>query len=265
MGRGDILDIIASKDNPRIRDCVRLSSQKKARVRAGLFVLEGVKLLEEAVRSGIEIESVYITRDCLDSGKSQLAVLEELSGKTFLVTDAAASRLFQSKTPQGVCAVCRIPEHCPDFDKKGRYLGLWELQDPGNVGTMIRTADALGFDGVILSEGCCDLYNLKTVRAAMGSLFRMPLLVTDMQNFIRQHQKDLTFYASVVDADAPGITGIRFPAGSVMMIGNEGNGLSAEQVALCGNRVTIPMTGRAESFNAAMAATILMWEMSRQP
>ena len=98
----------------------------------------------------------------------------------------------------------------------------------------------------------------------MGSLFRIPLLVTDMKTFIREHNDRLTFFASVVDADAPAITGTEFPAGSVMMIGNEGNGLSAEQVALCGQRVTIPMTGRAESFNAAMAATILMWEMTRR-
>ena len=258
------MDIITSKDNPRIRECIRLATQKKARISSGLFVLEGVKLLEEAVLSGIDIESVYITRECLESGKSQLAVLEQLDEKKFLVTGAAASRLFQSKTPQGVCAVCRIPKRTPDFEKMGRYLALWDLQDPGNVGTMIRTADALGFDGVILSEECCDLYNLKTVRAAMGSLFRIPLLVTDMKTFIREHNDRLTFFASVVDADAPVITGTEFPAGSIMMIGNEGNGLSAEQVALCGQQVTIPMTGRAESFNAAMAATILMWEMTRR-
>ena len=258
------MDIITSKDNPRIRECIRLATQKKARTGSGLFVLEGVKLLEEAVLSGIDIESVYITRECLESGKSELAVLEQLDGKIFLVAEAAAARLFQSKTPQGVCAVCRISQREPDFDKMGRYLALWDVQDPGNVGTMIRTADALGFDGVILSEGCCDLYNLKTLRAAMGSIFRMPLLVTDMQSFVRQNDNRLTFFASVVDADAPGITGIEFPTGSVMMIGNEGNGLSAEQVAVCGHRVTIPMTGRAESFNAAMAATILMWEMSRR-
>ena len=260
-----MVNSITSRDNPRIREYVQLSLQKKARTRAGRFVLEGVKLLEEACFSGIEIESVYITPECLESGKSQLAVLKQLDEKVFLVTGAAASRLFQSKTPQGVCAVCRIPEHRPDFVKMGRYLGLWDLQDPGNVGTMIRTADALGFDGVILSRDCCDLYNLKTVRAAMGALFRMPVLVTDMQAFVTEYRDKLTFYASVVDADAPGITSIQFPVGSVMMIGNEGNGRSAEQVALCGNRVTIPMTGRAESFNAAMAATILMWEMSRQP
>ncbi len=229
-----------------------------------MFVLEGVKLLEEAVLSRIDIESVYITRECLESGKSELAVLEQLDRKVIEVAEAAAARLFQAKTPQGVCAVCHIPQREPDFGKKGRYLALWDVQNPGNVGTMIRTADALGFDGVILSEGCCDLYNLKTLRAAMGSIFRMPLLVTDMESFVRQNDNRLTFFASVVDADAPGITATEFPEGSVMMIGNEGNGLSDEQVSVCGNRVTIPMTGRAESFNAAMAATILMWEMSRK-
>lgn len=259
-----VLETIASKDNPRIREYAKLSSQKKARAASGCFVLEGVKLLEEAVRSHVEVESVFITQHCLDSGKKQLAVLAGLEDRTFLISGAAEQRLSQSQSPQGVYAVCKIPDNTPAFHGKGRFLGLWDIQDPGNVGTMIRTADALGFDGVVLSRGCCDLYNLKTIRAAMGSLFRMPLLQTDMAAFLEQQRGNLRSFASVVDKDAPKLTDIHFPDRSIILIGNEGNGLSAEQVALCDERLTIPMQGNAESFNAAMAATILMWEMCKE-
>ncbi len=258
------METIASKDNSRIKSYVKLASQKKERTSKGQFVLEGVKLLEEAVQSNIEIESVYITAGCLESGRNQLNVLSGLEDRLFLVTGNAEARLFQSQTPQGVGAVCKIPSHEPVFNRNGKYLGLWDIQDPGNVGTMIRTAEALGFDGVVVSKGSCDLFSLKTVRAAMGALFRMPLIQTDMEAFLTEYKGRLCSFASVVDSSAPLLTETDFPGGSLMLIGNEGNGLSEKQVSLCDRRVTIPMKGRTESFNAAMAATILMWEMSRR-
>lgn len=258
------MEMIISKDNPRVREYAKLSSQKKARSASGLFVLEGVKLLEEAFLSDIQIESIFITQQCLDSGRKQLDVLSKLEDRVFLISGAAEQRMSQSQSPQGVYAVCKIPDKRPIFTGTGKYLGLWDVQDPGNVGTMIRTADALGFDGVVLSHGCCDLYNLKTIRAAMGALFRMSLLQTNMAAFLEQQRGSLHSFASVVDKTAPKLTDICFPDGSIILIGNEGNGLSSEQVALCDEQLTIPMTGNAESFNAAMAATILMWEMSRK-
>ena len=254
------MEEIRSKDNPRVQLYTRLAAQKKARAAEGKFVLEGFKLLEEAVLSGIQVESVYLTRESLQSGREELKVLDGIS-QTFLVSDGAAARLAQTRSPQGVYAICRIPEASFTLRPDGRYIGLWGLQDPGNVGTIIRTADALGMDGVVLSEGSCDLYSLKVLRAAMGSVFRMPLLVTPMEAFLQT--TPLVSYASVVDGEAPSLLDTHFPPGCILLIGNEGNGLSLQQVASCAHRVTIPMRGRAESFNAAMAATIFIWELSR--
>ena len=124
------MERIASKDNPRIREYAKLSAQKKARTASGLFVIEGVKLLEEAVRCGIEIREVFVTEDCLNSGKKQLAALDTLSDRTFLISGAAEDRLAQSQSPQGVYAVCKMPEKEPVFTGEGRYLGLWDVQDP---------------------------------------------------------------------------------------------------------------------------------------
>ena len=166
-------------------------------------------------------------------------------------------------------AICRSyfwkkldkPENLAKIDCNGSYVALWDLQDPGNVGTILRGADAMGLSGVILSESCCDLYNLKTIRAAMGSLFRIPVMRVDLAAFLKE--SGLRSYAAVVDADARPVGTADFK-GAVAVIGNEGNGLSKEQAFLCSERITIPMAGNAESLNAAMAATILMWEMARR-
>ena len=260
-GKGDgRMEEIRSKDNPRVQLYMKLASQKKARAQEGKFVLEGFKLLQEAVLSGIEVEAAYLTRESLESGREELAALSGVR-QAFLVSGAAAGRLAQSRSPQGVYAVCKIPENRFVVNPAGKYIGLWGLQDPGNVGTVIRTADALGMDGAVLSEGSCDLFGLKVLRAAMGSAFRLPVLVTPMEAFLRE--SGLMSFASVVDTSAPSILSTCFPPGCILLIGNEGNGLSDEQVSKCTHRVTIPMKGRAESFNAAMAATIFIWEMAR--
>ncbi len=258
-GREKPMEELRSKDNPRIQRYIKLASRRKEREAAGCFVIEGFKLLEEAVLSGIEVESAYLTPESLESARPELRVLEKVPA-VFRISGAAAGRLSQSRTPQGVYAVCRIPAGRLAVKPDGKYIGLWGLQDPGNVGTILRTADALGLDGAVLSEGSCDLYSLKVLRAAMGAVFRLPVLVARMEEFLPA--SGLESYASVVDASAPPVTDTRFPPGCILLIGNEGNGLSAEQVSCCAHRVTIPMKGRAESFNAAMAATIFMWEMA---
>lgn len=258
------MEEIVSKDNSRIRAYHKLASSKKERQQQGAFVIEGDKLLGEALRCGLNIRWVFVTREWLDaSGQALLGQLG--STPVFLVEGAARQRLSQFPSPQGVWAVCSMLDNPVNPDKmnsNGALLGLWDLQDPGNVGTMIRTADAMGLDGVVLSRECCDLYNMKTLRAAMGSLFRMPVLVTDMEAFLDRWRGQITSYAAVVGEATP-LTGVTFPGRSIVLIGNEGNGLSAHQAACCDSRITIPMTGRAESLNAAMAATILMWELSK--
>lgn len=254
------MERIQSKENGRIKEYGKLASSRKYREETGCFVLEGEKLFKEALRSGVAVEQVFVTPAYRN------AHLEtDFSGlSAFEVEGAAEERLSQSKTPQGLYAVCKKldkPENLAKIDCNGSYVALWDLQDPGNVGTILRGADAMGLSGVILSESCCDLYNLKTIRAAMGSLFRIPVMRVDLAAFLKE--SGLRSYAAVVDADARPVGTADFK-GAVAVIGNEGNGLSKEQVSLCSERITIPMAGNAESLNAAMAATILMWEMARR-
>ena len=219
------MEEIRSKDNPRVQLYMKLASQKKARAQEGKFVLEGFKLLQEAVLSGIEVEAAYLTRESLESGREELAALSGVR-QAFLVSGAAAGRLPSPGPPRGSTPSAN-PGKPFAVNPAGKYIGLWGLQDPGNVGTVIRTADALGMDGVVLSEGSCDLYSLKVLRAAMGSAFRLPVLVTPMEAFLRE--SGLTSFASVVDPSAPSILDTRFPPGCILLIGNEGNGLSTSR------------------------------------
>ncbi|MBR6790611.1 MAG: RNA methyltransferase [Oscillospiraceae bacterium] len=256
------MEKITSKDNPKVREYAKLGSLRKYRQEKNAFVIEGGKLLEEALRSGIEVLSVYVTDRWLEGEWARL--IDGLEEKTTWISDAVEQKIRQSQTPQGVYAVCRMLDNPVNPDKmemNGTLLGLWNLQDPGNVGTMIRAADAMGVDGVVLSRDCCDLYNLKTLRAAMGSLFRMPVLVTDMAGFLEKYRGEVTGFAAVVTGGED-LTEVDFPGKSMIVIGNEGNGLSPEQAEACDRKVTIPMRGNAESLNAAMAATILLWEMA---
>ena len=182
----------------------------------------------------------------------------------YQISEAVEKKIASSLTPQGIYAICKKLDKPLKLDKienNGCFVALWNLQDPGNVGTIFRVADAMGLSGVILSENCCDVYNMKTIRSAMGSLFRMPFLITGMSEFLAERK--LTSYAAVVDSDAEKLSDIKFENNSVVVIGNEGNGLSSEQVQSCDRRITIPMKGSAESLNAAMAATILIWEMAK--
>ena len=258
------MEKVFSKDNSRVKEYGKLASDRKYRQQKNAFVLEGYKLLEEALRCGILPEEVFVTERFLATKEAVVTKLESLSVPVLLLSGDAEKKLSQSVSPQGVYAVCRKIDRPIDLDaidKNSRLIALWDLQDPGNVGTIIRTADAMGIDGVLLSESCCDLYNLKTIRAAMGSLFRIPVSVVEMSSFLQSIKGKVTSYAAVLDEKAEVFSG--FSEGAVVVIGNEGNGLSESQADHCDKKTMIPMTGNTESMNAAMAATVFLWEMAK--
>jgi TrmH family RNA methyltransferase len=185
------------------------------------------------------------------------------------ISEELARYIGDTASPQGIFSVCKMLDNCCTFDtisKNKKYLALEDMQDPTNLGTVIRTAEALGLDGLLLSAGCCDLYNPKVLRGSMGGVFRLPVyMVGDMEKTIiaLQNEHELCCYACVVDTDATPLHQINFTSGSVCVIGNEGNGLRDHTIDACSHRLTIRMPGRAESLNASMAAGIVMWEMVR--
>lgn len=242
-----------------------------------MAVLEGARICSDALaecsRGNIGICSVFATETALERYErfADRGLFEsDRDGKFCIITEQIAEKLSDTKNPQGVFAVVKMWEKklSPELlNAKGRYAVLDNLQDPGNLGTIIRTADALGFDGAVLVNNCCELYNPKVLRSTMGSVFRLPVFTADsLEKAVECFSKagGIKSYAAVVDADAKTVGDFKFQGGCAVVIGNEGSGLTDEDAALCTERITIRMTGNAESLNAASAAAILLWEMSKR-
>ena len=257
-------NIIISKDNPVLKLYRRLSSSKKERARYGLFVLEGFRIVRDAVRENAALHSLRLTEQA--AGRfSELTEDHRGDARRIIISDELGRRISSTQTPQGVFAICHIPrDRTVIFGDNGRYIALCGLQDPGNLGMIIRTADALGIDGALLC-GCCDLYSPKTIRSTMGSVFRMRISLTDSEEdlFGLLSSNGVETSAAVIDKDAEEISSCGFSGRQAVLIGNEGSGLSSETAARCTRRVTIPMNGTIDSLNAAMAAGILMWELRK--
>ena len=170
-------NIITSKDNPVIKLYQKLSSSKKERLQYGLFVLEGLRIVEDALREQSGISHLILTKQAYERYGSQLFQADLSEARTIVISNELGNRIASTDTTQGVFAICPIPQkRRMEIVPGGRYIVLFGLQDPGNVGMIIRTADALGLDGAILS-GSCELYSPKVVRSTMGSIFRVKTMI----------------------------------------------------------------------------------------
>ena len=245
---------ITSLKNPKILAWKALKD-RKGRKESSCFLVEGRKMVEEALASAFPVEAVLADVDRVDAF--------ELPAGIPLVTMPAhvLAAVCDTKTPQGVAAVVRMVQ-CPA--PGSRLVALDGVQDPGNVGTILRTADAAGFDGVLLSQQCADVFSPKVLRATMGSIFRMAIRVTDdLPGELTALREDgFSVLSSQLDG-APFYH--REPVGErfALVIGSEGNGVTDEVKAVATHRVRLPMRGGAESLNAAVAAGIMMYELTR--
>ncbi len=253
---------ITSRDNRTVKDTVRLISSAKARREEGLFVAEGLRLCEDAMLSGLRFLHLFVSDSALKRQSDAVVSLEKNADKVYYVSDSLYASMSDTLTPQGVMAVIAKPELEIRLDKNGKYIALECVQDPANLGAVSRSAEAFGLSGLVLSADCCDAFSPKALRASMGALFRIPVIITnDIIGLF--NEADISTFACVVDSSAKPISSVEFPSGSAAIIGNEGNGLRAETIEAASERITIPMSGRAESLNAAVAAAITIWEMQR--
>ena len=239
---------IQSEKNKIIKEINSLK-QKKNRDKLGLYVLEGERLVSEAINSAVYIVTA-------ESYKGSIV-------SDYQVSDALYSKISDTVSPQGILAVCKIEEPNLNLDKKNPlYILLENIQDPGNMGTIIRTADAAGADAVFLSKGCVDIYNPKVVRSTMGSIFHLPIYRNIVLTELIKSINITTVAAHLKGDKTPYDMDMR--NGIAILIGNEGNGLTDELSQLCDNLVKIPMKGKAESMNAGVAAAIMIYEAVRQ-
>ncbi|MCI5573387.1 MAG: RNA methyltransferase [Faecalibacterium prausnitzii] len=254
---------ITSRENAKIKYACRLASSAAFRRSEGRFFAEGRKLCPELAR-GAQLETLFYTQTAMD----RCPELADLPGEHYLVEDHVADKLADVGTHQGVFGVFRTPVHTMEEVKTGgRYLALEQVQDPGNVGTLLRSAAAFGFDGVILSQGCAGVYAPKTLRASMGAAVRIPVIETgEMPEAVAQLQaKGITCLAAALYRSQPlSAAKAGYPGGVCVVIGSEGQGLTDQTIAACDCTVRIPMTDRVESLNAGIAGSILLWHFRQE-
>ena len=256
--------MITAKDNPRIKKVSMLCSSAKKRREEGAFILEGSRLCAEALREDIYVKELFYTAEAEDSHPELIEKLSQKAEFYSEVSKAVFSKMSDTDSPQGVLLTVSLKEKNTSV-KSGRWIAFERISDPSNLGAAARTAEALGFGGILLSRTGVDPYSPKSLRASMGALLRLPLVVAEdfQAEILSLKENGFTVTGTVVDADALKINNVSFGENEITVIGNEANGLTEEMKALCSRLVTIPMTGRAESLNAAAAAAIVMWEIMR--
>lgn len=250
-------EVITSRANPLLTRVRRLNSRRAIRRAEGSFAAEGPKLLVEALRWGGELEAVICgSGTVVPELPAQVRVVE--------VEDGLLASIADTESPQGIVFICKGKNlTVPDQLAGNRYLLLDGVQDPGNVGTIWRTADAFGADGLILCGGCADPWNPKTVRATMGAVFRLPVYECPLETAAeRLSAAGLPLYAAALRDDTVDVREIPLESCAVA-IGSEGRGVSRQALALCEKTIKIPMSPRCESLNAAVAASVVLWEMAR--
>jgi len=256
-----LYSLISSRNNEKIKT-VRKLVDKKYRQRLGLFVLEGHKLVFDYIRSGSSPLQLFVAEDVVEKYGS---IIESAScEEVYVLPRDLYLYLSGESAPQGILAVCAIPSVTGEY-RGGKTVILESVRDAGNLGTVIRTAGAFGIENIVLSSDCADIYNPKTLRAAMGGLFFANIVICeDLCVFVRELCKEgRRVFAAMPSGDALDVRSIDICDNDCMVIGNEGNGISAELAKACTCKVTIPMAGEAESLNASAAASILMWELVR--
>jgi TrmH family RNA methyltransferase len=267
-GERDMTFKITSSQNPLIKEIKSFRSRKN-RSKKGLFIIEGSKLFFEALNEEEKIASIFMSEQFLSTGESKeiLAKAAARSIKTYALPDRLFKAISDTESPQGILAVIKARHrNINQLPTEGNLLVILEtLQDPGNMGTIIRTADAAGFTGIIVSQGCVDVYNPKVLRSTMGSIFHIPLFFTDNLGETIQilKSKGTKIYAAHLKGTSNYFQ-LDMHNDTAIIIGNESKGISAEIAALADELVKIPMIGKAESLNASVAAALLMYESVRQ-
>ena len=240
---------ITSRRNPLCVHLKKLGSSNSYRKQSGEFLCDGIKLLEDAVKGFADIPVVLTSAD--------IPFPLSVNTKLFYTDKKLLNSLSPLKQSQDVLFSCKIPEMSTITDVKGTHILLEHLQDPGNVGTIIRTANAFGINTVMLFGDCADPYNPKTIRGSMGSIFRQDIRIVDSAALKTFKESGMKIIGAALSDDCRDFTEVSYE-NTIIAIGNEGSGLSDDILALCDEKIMIPISKDSESLNAAVAAAIIM-------
>ncbi len=255
--------MINSTSNKQIKNLIQLQTKAKARREQQLYVVEGIRMYREIPKECLV--KTYVSESFYNKEQNRAQLRGD---ETEVVADHVFAAVSDTKTPQGVLCVAKQQRYSLDdmlHTEKPLLMMLEDIQDPGNLGTILRTAEAAGVSGIIMSSGTADIYNPKTIRSTMGSLYRMPFMVTD--DFTKTihilQEKQVKIFAAYLTGSVEH-TKADYTSACAFLIGNEGNGLKKETAQIADSCVRISMEGQVESLNAAIAATVLMFEAKRQ-
>ncbi|GLC88349.1 TrmH family RNA methyltransferase [Lysinibacillus piscis] len=252
---------IESTQNALVKYWKKLATTRKERERSGEFIVEGFHLVEEALKQKESVKQL-IVREGVD-----LPMLWPIDDIAIVEVTAAVTKEFaETETTQGVFAVCQQPALQEETMASWRKVLLIDaVQDPGNIGTMIRTADAAGLDAVILGKGCADSYNPKTLRSAQGSHFHIPVIRGELEDWIDDLQaRGVPVFGTALDEEAVSYRDIQHAGTFAIMMGNEGSGIHPQLLALTDQNIMIPIIGQAESLNVAVATGIVLFSFVHQ-
>ncbi len=264
-----MIDRITSRENPNVKDVIKIVKDKKYRDKYESFIVEGIRLCNEVIENNIGVKKVFYTQRAYEKFEDEIDKLINMSSeKSYCVSEEIMSYMSDTNTPQGIICVCKCIDKFHKIDKIEKYrniIALENIQNPSNLGTILRTCDAMGADAVVITEETCDVYNPKVVRGSMGSIFHLPIIIIkkseDALKILNEH--GFSTYAMVLDKSASLICDINaLDNKKALFIGNEGNGLLASTIENCSGKITIPMKGKSESLNAAVAASIAIWEIT---
>lgn len=256
--------MISSTSGKQIKNIISLQNKAGFRYESGQYVVEGLRICNEIPKD--MLVKAYISESFHSKMKSGDIVCDICEYE--IVKDSVFKEIALTKTPQGILAVVKQPRYNLSnmLDrKKCTLIFLDDVRDPGNLGTIIRTAEGANIDGIVMSKGTVDAFNPKVIRSTMGAIYRMPFVyVDDLSEAIAQaKQSGVSFYAAHLKG-TDDYAAIRYPDKRAVVIGNEANGISDDVTDMCDMLVKIPMTGDVESLNASVAAAVLMYELYRQ-
>jgi RNA methyltransferase, TrmH family len=257
IGGSKMMNRIESPKNNKIKEWKKLYT-KKGREEKKSFLIEGPHLIEEALKSEIPISDIIVSENFQVPHKWNITAINY-----WVVTERVMKELASTQQPQGIIAVAPLMDWKFDIGTTGKYVLLDGVQDPGNLGTIIRTADSAGFHGVILGDGTVDLYNSKVIRATQGSLFHLPVINGDLEKWIDTLKgEQIPVYGTALEG-ARSFYEIETVESLALILGNEGNGVNPKLLNKTTANVYIPIYGRAESLNVAIAAGILFYGLAK--
>lgn len=259
------MQVITSKDNEIIKNIKKLK-EKKYRDLTGKYIVEGIKLVEEAINENVNIDCIVVCEDCIKDNAFERKLMYEIAKQNVIyVSSKVFGTITDVSNPQGILAVVKNNEECNNINYQEDIIVVLDgIQDPGNLGTILRTVDSANLKQIIVSENTADVYNPKVVRSTMGAIYRVNVvraddLVSELSK-MKQNGYDIVVTSLDTEDSVYDIDYIK----KVIVIGNEANGVSKEVQEMADNRVKIPMLGKTESLNASVAAGIMIYEYVRK-